>query len=224
MRIPSDFPLAAHIDQTLLRPSATAEEVQKAAREAVRYGFAAFCVAPCMVEAVAPILRGTATVVDTVIGFPLGFQTTSVKSFEARETVRQGAQELDLVVNRGWLKAGRDEWVRREIEAVVAAVAPIPVKAILEISDLTSDEILRACDAVARAGAHYVKTSTGFFGTGATLESVRIIKSRLGDRLKIKASGGIKDLAAAWAFIQAGASRIGSSSGAEIMKAFDARA
>ncbi|MBU2547673.1 MAG: deoxyribose-phosphate aldolase [Proteobacteria bacterium] len=222
MNVPIDpeYPLARFIDQTLLRPAATVDEVIAAAESAAGHGFAAFCVAPCYVKDVAPILRGSTVAVDTVIGFPLGFQTTTVKLFEAEEAVRLGAEEIDLVCNRGWVRSGRDEFVEIELRTIAEAVSPVPLKVILETSDLTPEEVLRVCEIAARAGPEFVKTSTGFFGAGAELDTVRAIKDRMGSLVKVKASGGIRDLKTAWAFIQAGAHRIGTSSGMEIMKEF----
>lgn len=218
-----DFPLARYIDQAVLEPAATADQVRAAAERAAEYEFAALCVAPVMVQVIAPILSGTRVAVDTVVGFPLGFQTGAVKVFEAEEAVLQGAQELDLVLNRGWLRAGQDDFVGVEVRSVVEAVSPVPVKAILETSDLSREEVFRAAEVVAEAGAEFVKTSTGFFGPGADLETVRALRARLGERIKIKAAGGIRDLDAAWAFIQAGAQRLGASAGEEIVEEFLAR-
>ena len=217
MNIPIDFPLAGYLDQTVLRPGATAREVQAAAVRAGELGFAALCVAPCRVAEAAEVLHGAAVVVQTVIGFPLGFQSGSTKCFEAEEAVRLGAGELDLVGNRGLIRDGNWGAWRRELIAVASAAGPVSLKVILEISDLTSGEILEACRQAKAAGVSFVKTSTGFFGTGADVAVVRSIRENFGPGLKIKASGGIRTLAEAWRFIEAGADRIGTSSGVEIL-------
>ncbi len=220
MDIPSDFPLARYIDQTRLKPVTTVEELTEAARRTVEMGFAAFCIPPYQVRRLAPAFQGTRVALQTVIGFPLGFQTPEVKVFEAETAVRHGAQEIDMVINRGWVRSGRDDLVEAEIRAVVEAVKPAEVKTILETSDLSIEEILRVCDVIVKTGAAFIKTSTGFFGQGAEIETVKQIKSKIEDRIKVKASGGIRNLAEAWAFIQAGAERIGTSSGEEIMAEF----
>ncbi len=218
MDIPPNFPLASHIDQTILRPSATIGEVRSVAERAAELGFAALCVAPCMVAEVVQVLRGTGVAVDTVVGFPLGFQTVKTKVSEALEMVSLGAGEIDFVANRGWIKDRSDRQTEMEIRAVAEAVAPVPVKVILETSDLTREEVLRTAMAAAEAGAAYVKTSTGFFGAGADLDTVMALRAALkGKAACIKASGGIRDLASAWGFIQAGADRLGTSAGEAII-------
>ena len=141
-----DFPLASHIDQTILRPTATAEEIEAVARRAAGLGFAALCLPPWAVARAASIMSGAPTRVQTVVGFPLGIQTTQVKAFEAREAVQCGAQEVDMVVNRAWLRDGWPGRVEEEIKVVVRAAAPAEVKTILEISDLSPGEIRAALD------------------------------------------------------------------------------
>jgi deoxyribose-phosphate aldolase len=216
-----DFELARCIDHTLLTPTAGLQEYRVQAREAARTRVAAFCVPPFMVAEVAPILKGTKTVTQTVIGFPLGFHTIGTKVFEAREAAAAGAGEIDMVVNRAYIRTGRMDRMAAEIQAVVQAVAPLPVKTILEISDLTMDEILASASAAVLAGAAMIKTSTGFFGEGAKLDVVRRLRDHLGPKVGIKASGGIRDLDQAWAFIQAGATRVGASRGLQIMAVFE---
>ena len=211
-------PLAEYIDQTLLRPTAVAAEYTAMAERAAGHGFGAVCVSPWVVREVADVLRGARTRTQTVVGFPLGIQATDVKCFEAGSAVERGADEIDMVVNRGWARDGRYDRAAREITEVVRAVAPVPVKAILEISDLSHEEIMRLAEAAAEAGAAFVKTSTGFFGAGADVDTVRRIRAAMGDRIRIKASGGIRTLAAALEFIRAGADRIGTSSGEGIME------
>jgi deoxyribose-phosphate aldolase len=215
--IPEDFPLASYIDQTILTPTASADDVIAKAEKAVDLGFASLCVAPCHVAVASKVLAGTNVRVQTVCGFPLGFQTVETKCFEARHLVESGAREIDMVINRSYVRHGLLDLLDAEIRAVADTVSPIEIKTIVEISDLNLAEILKAADIAAKAGARYVKTSTGFFGSGADLEIVRALKDAVGDRLKIKASGGIRTLSSAWSFIQAGASRIGTSSGEEIL-------
>lgn len=215
--IPQDFPLASYIDQTILTPTASAEDVIAKAEKARELGFASLCVAPCHVVTASTVLAGSNVRVQTVCGFPLGFQTVETKCFEARHLKDSGAEEIDMVVNRGFIRGGRLDLLEAEIRSVADSVAPLEIKTILEISDLSLDEILTAAEIAARAGARYVKTSTGFFGSGADLKIVRAVKDKVGDRLKIKASGGIRTLNSAWDFIQAGASRIGTSSGETIL-------
>ena len=219
---PRGYLLARRLDQTLLKPGTTPDEAIRAAAQAAELGFAAFCHPPSLLPQVAPVLEKTATAAQTVIGFPLGFQSVKTKTFETEEAVDLGALEIDLVVNRGFIKAGAFNRLENEIASVVNAAAPVTVKTILETSDLTLDEILAAADVAHTAGAAFVKTSTGFYGPGADLEIVKILTARFAGRLKIKASGGIRDLAAAWAFIQAGADRIGTSSGAAVLAEFNA--
>lgn len=220
MDIPVDFPLKDHIDQTILKPSATIDEIVNVAVRAGNCGFAACCVPPYAVREIAGVLKNTNTAVQTVIGFPLGFHMTRTKVFEAESAVNDGAGEIDMVVNRGWIRSGEYNRLESEVRAVVNAVFPVRVKTILEISDLNMMEILTAAEAAVGAGAEYVKTSTGFFGTGADINVVEALKEKLGSGAKIKASGGIRDLAAAWDFIVAGASRIGTSSGESILSEF----
>jgi deoxyribose-phosphate aldolase len=215
--IPDDFPLASYIDQTILTPTASAEDVIAKAEKASELGFASLCVAPCHVVAVSKVLAGSNVRVQTVCGFPLGFQTVETKCYEARQLVESGAQEIDMVINRSYVRHGRLDLLEAEIRAVADSAAPAAIKTIVEISDLNLDEILSAADIAAKAGARYVKTSTGFFGSGADLQIVRALKDAVGDLLKIKASGGIRTLISAWDFIQAGASRIGTSSGEDIL-------
>ncbi len=210
--------IAAMIDHTLLKATATGEEIKAYCSEAKQYGFASVCVNPCFVKLVAEELKGTEVKICTVIGFPLGANQPEVKAFEATKAVEAGAQEIDMVINIGALKAGRPDYIEKEIKMVVEASKPALVKVIIETCYLTDAEKQQACEAAKRAGAHFVKTSTGFGTAGAKLEDVRLMRQTVGEGMGVKASGGVKSLKDAEAFIAAGASRIGTSSGITIIE------
>jgi deoxyribose-phosphate aldolase len=220
--MPLDRPLARYIDQTVLTPTAGEEEIRSGALAAREAGFAAFCISGWLVPAAAEVLQGSQTAAAAVVGFPLGFQQTPVKAFEAGRAVEDGAREIDMVVNRGLLRQGDGARLRDEIRAVVESSGRAAVKAILETSDLAAGEILRACDLAVEAGAAFVKTSTGFFGAGADEDTVRLIRERVGLRAGVKASGGIRTLDQALLLIRSGADRLGSSSGLEILAEWSA--
>jgi deoxyribose-phosphate aldolase len=210
--------IAKTIDHTLLRPDAAAGDIAVLCDEAVQYGFAAVCVNSCHVAAAAARLEGTGVAVCSVIGFPLGAMLSAAKAFEAEQAVAEGAVELDMVINVGALKSGNAETVGSDITAVrKAAGAGILLKVIIETCLLTEDEKIRACEIAKRAGADFVKTSTGFSTGGATTTDVALMRKTVGSETGVKASGGIKDRASAEAMIQAGASRIGTSSGVIIV-------
>lgn len=219
----TNFEIAKYIDHTLLKPQATEEGIIELCREAKEYKFAAVCVNPCHVNLAAKLLTGTTVKVATVVGFPLGANTKEVKAFEAERAFKEGAQEADMVINIGALKAGFYEAVREDIQAVVnVAKNQVPkkiVKVIIETSLLTEEEKVKACQLALVAGADFVKTSTGFNGGGATLEDVQLMKKAVEDKVKIKASGGVRDLKTAQQMLAAGADRIGTSSGVDIVKA-----
>jgi deoxyribose-phosphate aldolase len=210
--------LAARIDHTLLNPDAVREDVRLFAVQARGMGVAGACVAPLWVPLTAEILAGTAVKVVTVVGFPLGFQTAATKAFEAEDAVRAGADEIDMVLSRGLLHLGRHDAAQAEVRRVVEASQGRPVKVILETAALTEDEVKRAAEVSERGGAAFVKTSTGFGAGGATVAMVRYLRSVVGDRMQIKASGGIRDLADARAMLEAGADRLGTSGTAEILR------
>lgn len=205
------------IDHTLLKPDATKSDIVALCEEARAYRFAAVCVNPYWVSFCKEQLAGEITRVATVVGFPLGSTTRETKAFETSEAMKNGASEIDMVINIGALKTGDVDIVLGEIRAVVqAAGSEAIVKVILETSLLTDEEIARGCDLAADAGAHYVKTSTGFGPGGATVEHVRLLKRVSKGRLLVKASGGIRDFETALAMIEAGADRIGTSAGVAI--------
>ncbi len=210
--------LAALIDHTLLKPEATEEEVAQVCQEAVEYGFKSVCVNGSWVPFVAGRLKGSSVVVCSVVGFPLGAMASRAKAYEAQEAAASGASEIDMVLHVGHLKARDTDYVRRDIQAVRGALGSgIILKVIIETSKLTEDEKVLACELVRDAGADYVKTSTGFAGGGATPEDISLMRRVVGDDLGVKASGGVRDYASALAVLEAGASRIGASSGVAIV-------
>jgi deoxyribose-phosphate aldolase len=210
--------IAKYIDHTLLKPEATKEQIEKLCNEAKQYNFASVCVNPTWVKLASDILKGTDVKVCTVIGFPLGANTPETKAFEAVNAVTNGAEEIDMVMNIGALKSGDTELVQKDIEAVVNAVKDKAlVKVIIETSLLTEDEKVTACQLSVQAGAHYVKTSTGFSTGGATVEDVALMRKTVGPNVGVKASGGVRTAEDAKAMIEAGASRIGASSGTAIV-------
>lgn len=214
--------LAALIDHTLLRPDATAREVETLCAEAIQAGFAAVCVYGSRVIYARRCLGGSTTRVAAVVGFPSGAVTTRVKCLEAEGALADGAGELDMVLALGQLKDGARDHVRRDIAEVVrvagGAGSTVKVKVILECGWLTRDEKVLACQLAAEAGAAMVKTSTGFGGGGATVEDVRLLRASVPAGMGVKASGGIRDTATALALIEAGAIRIGTSRGLDLVR------
>lgn len=214
--------LAEMIDHTNLHADATEMDIEKLCDEARLYNFKSACVNPTNVELAVGNLKGSKTGVCAVIGFPLGAVTSKSKICEAEEAVLKGASELDMVMNIGQLKSGRKDLVKQDIQGVVGAAHGRIVKVILETALLTTDEKVEACLISREAGAGFVKTSTGFGGhKGATVEDVELLNKTVGKDLGVKASGGIKDLKNALNMINAGANRIGTSSGPQIMKELD---
>ncbi|HXE31531.1 MAG TPA: deoxyribose-phosphate aldolase [Terriglobales bacterium] len=216
---PARGSVAAAIEHTLLDPAATEAEVERWCREAVEHAFAAVCVNPAWVAAAAARLRGTPVAVVAAIGFPLGAGLSSVLRCEAAECLKLGADELDMVINLGALKSGRDAQVEGEIRGVTALAhgAGGRVKVILECGRLNAGEKVHACRLALAAGADFVKTSTGFGASGATVEDVALLRATVGDRAGVKAAGGIRTWAEAAALLQAGASRLGTSAGVAIV-------
>lgn len=210
--------LAKFIDHTLLKPEATSDQIKALCKEAIEYGFASVCINPCRVKLASELLKGTDVKVCTVIGFPLGAATPEVKAFETKNAIDNGASEVDMVMNIGAIKEKDYELVEKDIRAVVeAAGGKAIVKVILENCLLEKDEIKKACEICIKAGADFVKTSTGFNKSGATLEDVKLMKETVKDRAGVKAAGGIKDAITAKAMIEAGASRLGTSSSIKIV-------
>lgn len=212
--------LASFIDHTNLKPTATEADIRRICSEAVEYGFASVCVNPVHVALVARQLKGSTVKTCSVVGFPLGAHTSGIKAAEAAQAVRDGAEEIDMVINIGALKAGNLEKVEQDIRGVVEAVPGRTVKVIIETCYLEDEEKRMACECAMRAGAAFVKTSTGFGSGGATVEDIKLMKTVVGDTLKVKASGGIRNFEDAKAMILAGADRIGASAGIKILDEF----
>ncbi|PGY06703.1 deoxyribose-phosphate aldolase [Bacillus sp. AFS031507] len=201
------------IDHTLLKADTKKEAIVKLCEEAKQYGFASVCVNPTWVQKAAEILKDTDVKVCTVIGFPLGANTPETKAFEAKNAIENGATEVDTVINIGALKDKNDELVEQDIRVVIdAAKGKALVKVIIEACLLTKEEKVRACELAVKAGADFVKTSTGFSLYGATVEDVAIMRKAVGPDIGVKASGGVRDLNDLKAMVEAGATRIGSSS------------
>ncbi len=215
----SEIDIATYIDHALLKPTATFQEVEKWCQEAWQYNFPAVCIYPVAVRQAADLLHGKDTQVCTVIGFPTGATTSANKLYEAQEAVENGATELDVVINLGWLKAGQSELIYREIAEICAETGQT-IKAILETSVLTNTEKRLAAEICMDAGVAYLKTSTGWFG-GATLEDVRLLRDITRGQIGIKASGGIKTIESAIELIKAGATRIGTSHGIDLVRQQD---
>ena len=209
--------LAKTIDHTLLKATGTADQVRSLCAEARQFGFKSVCVNPCWVPLCAKELAASEVLVCTVIGFPLGANASEIKAAEARLAVAQGAGEVDMVINVGAAKAGDWPQVEADIRAVVGAAGGATVKVILETCYLTDAEKREACAAARRAGAQFVKTSTGFGTGGATVADIRLMREAVGGALQVKASGGVRSLEDALALLEAGADRIGASSGAAIV-------
>jgi len=212
--------LAQIIDHTLVRPDATLDDLTEACENAKKYGFACVVVNSGHVVRARDLLSGTQVKVCAVAGFPHGANTTTVKIVEAMEAVKNGAGEIDFVINIGMVKSDKYDMVEIDIKNIIAMTPQIVHKVIIETGSLTADEILRVCEIAMRTGAEFVKTSTGYGPRGATTEDIRLIRRVVGSVCRIKASGGIKDLAAVTAMIEAGAERIGTSSGPAIMEEY----
>ena len=209
----------SYIDHTFLKPDATKSDIIRLCDEAKAYHFAAVCVNPIWVPLCFELLKETSVKVAGVVGFPLGASTVESKAFETEQVIKNGANEIDMVMNIGALKSGDTEWVYKDILAVVQAAGDkAKVKVILETGLLSVDQIEAACLIAVRAGAHFVKTSTGFGTGGATTQHVSLMRKIVGPDRGVKASGGIRDLKTAQQMIEAGANRIGTSSGVAIVK------
>ncbi len=211
--------IAGTIDHTLLKANATRAEIEKLAEEAKKYSFASVCVNPTWVKTAAQLLADSPNVkVCTVIGFPLGAATSATKAFETKDAIENGATEVDMVINIGALKDKQDDLVEQDIRAVVeAAKGKALTKVIIETCLLTEEERVRACQLAVKAGADFVKTSTGFSTGGATVEDIRLMRETVGSEIGVKASGGVRSREDALAMIEAGATRIGASSGVAIV-------
>jgi deoxyribose-phosphate aldolase len=210
--------LSKYIDHTLLKPAATQDDIFTLCEEAKEFDFFSVCINPTWVATASDILQGTDVKVCTVIGFPLGATTTEVKAFEAMNAIQNGADEIDMVINIGALKSGNTDYIYNDIKGVCdAAGEDILVKVIIETALLTSDEIVTASRIAKECSADFVKTSTGFNGEGAKAEDVALIRLTVGEDMGVKASGGVRSYEDAKQMIDSGATRIGASSGKEII-------
>ena len=209
---------ASLVDHTLLKPEASESDIRRLCEEAAEYHFASVCVNPTWVKASACFLRGSGVPVCTVVGFPLGATLADVKAYETRRAIFDGAREIDMVINIGSLKSGDDCAVEYDIRSVVEAAhgEGVLVKTIIETALLTDEEKVRACLAAKRAGADFVKTSTGFAKSGATVADVALMRRTVGSEMGVKAAGGVKGISDARAMVEAGATRIGASVGVKI--------
>ncbi len=210
---------ANYIDHTLLKPDATIKDIKKLCKEALEYEFFSVCVNPSYVKISRKYLKNSPVKVCSVIGFPLGNNTTKVKVYEAKQAIKDGAQEIDIVINIAKLKDKKYAYIEKELSSIVkASRGKALVKVIIETCLLTNEEIKKACEIIYASGVDYVKTSTGFSKSGATIEDVELIKEICKDKILIKASGGINNFDFMKSLIAAGASRIGTSHGVEIME------
>ncbi|MGI2296038.1 deoxyribose-phosphate aldolase [Paenibacillus sp. GXUN7292] len=211
--------LAAMIDHTLLKPEATKQEIIELCKDARQYQFATVCVNPSWVSLAAKELSGTSTGVTTVVGFPLGATSSAAKAFEAKQAIMDGANEIDMVLNIGLLRSGELAAVEQDIAAVAQACGDQAVlKVILESGMLSDEEIVTACELSVRAGANFVKTSTGFGKGGATEQAIALMRQTVGPNIGVKASGGVRDYDTTCRMIKAGASRIGASASVAIVQ------
>ena len=210
--------LARYIDHTNLKPTATPEDIEKLCAEARQFGFKAVCVNSCYVALASELLKGSDILVCAVAGFPLGAMSTAAKKFEAEQAGKDGAGEIDMVMNIGLAKDGDWKGIEEDILAVKQAARGAVLKVIIETCYLTDEEKIAACEAAVRAGAEFVKTSTGFGPAGATIEDVRLMKKAVEGKALVKAAGGVRDKATALAMIEAGADRLGTSNGVAIIQ------
>ncbi|TDP55825.1 deoxyribose-phosphate aldolase [Bacteriovorax stolpii] len=210
--------IAKSIDHTLLKPDATFAQIHTLVDEAKQYRFFSVCVNPAYVATCADLLKGTGVQVCTVVGFPLGASSTAVKAFEAAHAIKDGANEIDMVINIGALKSQKLLLVEEDIREVVYAAEGKVVKVIIETSLLSEEEKVQACQIAEKAGANFVKTSTGFNGGGATVEDIKLMRESVSTSVNVKASGGIRDLETAKKMLAAGATRLGTSAGVSIVK------
>jgi deoxyribose-phosphate aldolase len=210
--------LASYIDHTILKADAQIKDIEKICKEAAEFEFASVCVNAANTKLVAELLKGTVVKVCTVVGFPLGATLPQVKAFEAEEAIKNGAGEVDMVINVGALKSGRLDIVENDIKAVVTACKnKALLKVIIETCLLTDQEKITACELAKKAGADFVKTSTGFSTGGATVEDIKLMRKTVGPTMGVKASGGVRDLETSLKMIEAGATRIGASASVNIV-------
>ena len=214
--------LAKFIDHTLLKPEASKADIEKLCREALQHKFYSVCVNGSRVIQARSLVEDSGVKVAAVVGFPLGAMDADAKRYETEIAIDMGAEEIDLVLNIGRLKEGDSKYVLRELRDVVEAADERPVKVIIETCLLTREEKILACELVVESGAHFIKTSTGFSSGGATIDDVKLLREHVGSKFGVKASGGIRDTAAALAMIEAGATRLGTSAGIAIVTGLSA--
>jgi len=210
--------LAKKIDHTLLKADTTKEQIQNLCKDAKNYSFFSVCINPCWVAVAKHELTGSSVKICSVIGFPLGANTNELKAYETQQLLKAGVHEIDMMMNIGALKSGLDLEVLEDIERVIQAAKSCPVKVIIETALLSEEEKVRASEICVRAGAAFVKTSTGFAGAGATIQDIKLIRRTVGSLMGIKASGGIKTYEQAMQLLEAGATRLGCSQSVAIMQ------
>lgn len=211
--------LMSAIDNTLLKPTVTTQEIDKLCDDSIEYGMATVCIPMSYIKHASEYVDGKLPIC-TVIGFPLGYSTTEIKIAEAKQAVELGADEVDMVINITKLKNKDYDYVENEIRQIKSAITPKTLKVIIETCFLSEDEKIKMCEIVTNAGADYIKTSTGFGSDGATLDDIKLFANHIGPNVKIKAAGGIRTLSDAEDFIKAGASRLGTSAGVKIYEAY----
>ncbi|NBC57276.1 MAG: deoxyribose-phosphate aldolase [Bacteroidetes bacterium] len=207
-----------YIDHTLLKADATHSQIENLCKEAKLYNFASVCIHPHYVQTASQLLADCPVKVCTVVGFPLGSNTTKTKVFETQNALKNGADEIDMVINVSWLKDKAYDQIQNEITSLKSTVGKRVLKVIVEISLLTKEELAKISQIVSKSGADFIKTSTGFSAHGATLEAVKMMKENISENVQIKASGGIRDYKTAKAYIDLGVARLGTSSGVEIVE------
>ena len=212
------YNIAKYIDHTILKATTTSKEVEKLCLEAKEYGFYSVCVNGCFVKECKELLKDSDVKIAAVVGFPLGAMTKTAKVFEAREAIANGANEIDMVINIGKLVEGDSKYVEDEIREIKEAIGENVLKVIIETCYLNEEQKMLACELALNANADFVKTSTGFGTAGATFEDVILMKKMVGDNAEVKASGGVKSYETAEKYIELGATRLGTSSGIEIIK------
>lgn len=213
--------IAEYIDHTLLKATATPSDIEKLCQEALQYKFYSVCVNSSHVQLAYSLVKDSSSLVCSVIGFPLGAMSTAAKVFEAQQAVADGAQEIDMVINVGMLKAGEYDYIQQEIAAIKNAIGETVLKVIIETCYLTDDEKKIASELSVKANADFVKTSTGFGTGGATPEDIALMKAAVAGKAKLKASGGIRDFETAKLYIEAGVHRLGTSNGIAIIEGFE---
>lgn len=214
----STYPLAQYIDHTALSPEKTEQDILTLCDEALTYGFYSVCINPCHIPLAKKKLNHSQVKICTVVGFPLGANSSAVKAFETQQAIQEGAEEIDMVINIGWVKSQQWQKVEQDIEQVKQACGSVPLKVILETCLLTRAEIIKVCEICRTLAVAFVKTSTGFSKAGATVAEVKLMKSIVGENIEVKASGGIRDRQTALAMLEAGATRLGASAGVAIVK------